>query len=1117
MSGTIRVEDLSPQERRALLAQLLAAESAPAAGEPAPMDHPCSFGQERLWFLHQFNPATTAYNECKAVRLRGPLDVEALQRALDELYARHESLRTTFTDRHGVPMQRVADIGPLPLRTKIPQGDSPAQRLAAAVAMIRDEVALPFALACGPLIKASLHPLDAEDHILALFLHHIIMDGWSMEVVSAELARLYESFVCGITPALPPPAVQYLDFAAWQRQTFATGAMGPGVDYWKRALAGAPDRLALPTDRPRPAVQTDCGGTFSFTIEAPLADGIRAMAREHGATFFMAALAAFDVLLARRSGQGDVVVGTPTAGRPRVEAEKVVGFFANTVVLRADLSDSPTFRQLLRRVRTNCLDALSHEHVPFERLVQELAPRRDPAITPIVQVMISADRGTASDLRLPGLDSATLHIDRGAAKFDLLLLLRDGGSGAVDCEMEYRTDLFDHASIERMADDLLTLLAGAVTDPDASVATMPLLSETAIGRIARLSATAYDFGDDSRRGLHELFEAQAARTPQAGAVRFGNGQFTYAQLDHRAGQLARQLCSLGVGPDVLVGIFMDRSIELVVAMLATLKAGGAYVPIDPGYPAGRVAFMTQDSGIAVLLTQPHLRQRIPSSGSPVVCVEPGTSAAAMEGAAHAALRRAESDHLAYVMYTSGSTGRPKGVAVPHRAIVNHMLWMRRAFPPAPGERVLQKTPISFDASVWEFYAPLIGGAELVMAAPEIHRSPRDLVEAVIAHRITTLQLVPTMLEAMLDEPGLRDCTSLRRVFCGGEALATRAVARLRALLPDVEAINLYGPTEAAIDATFWPCPAEGETSAMQPIGRPIDNMRARVLDGHMNPQPIGVPGELHLGGTGLARGYINRPELTAERFVPDPHSDRPGDRLYRTGDLVRWRGDGALEFLGRLDQQVKLRGHRIEPGEIEAALAALPGIAGCAVVMREDAPGQPMLAAYLIGGRVEAASLRAALRVELPEYMIPSAFVWLDAFPRLPSGKIDRAALPAPERSIDSAPVVGPRNETERAMVEIWRQVLEVERVGIDDNFFDLGGHSLLAAQVVARVRAALGVELPLRAMFESPTIAGLSPALAHAPAAVGAAPIARIDRGPRSARPAAANAGVTRGDAPAP
>ncbi|MBZ4423333.1 non-ribosomal peptide synthetase, partial [Myxococcus sp. RHSTA-1-4] len=904
-----------------------------------------------------------------------------------------------------------------------------------------------------------------------LTMHHIVSDGWSMGVLVREMGILYAANATGTEARLPPLPVQYADYAAWQLQWLKDAALKVRLDYWRHQLSGAPALLELPTDRPRPAVQSRRGARQPVVLPADLSESIKALSQRHGVTPFMTLLAAFQTLLYRYSSQDDITVGSPIAGRTRGETEGLIGFFVNTLVLRTHIVSRDSFSSLLARVKETTLGAYEHQDVPFEKLVEELKPERSLSYSPLFQVMFSLQNTPMGALELPGLRLRALELEDIPAKFDLDLSLRETPGGFVGA-LQYATDLFDAATVARMVEHLRTLLRAATAHPEQPLSALPLMDEAEQHRLlVEWNDTTVEFTDGGC--VHDRISAQAARTPDALAAVSDSGSLTYAQLEARSTQLASHLRRLGVRPGSLVALCMERSLELPVALLGILKAGGAYVPLDPAYPRERLAFMLQDTAAPVLVTQQHLRGLLPE-GPTVVCLDSGWGS--VDGVSEPSIRVAP-ESAAYVIFTSGSTGQPKGTVISHRALANHMAWLLSTFGISARDRVIQKTPLSFDASVWECWAPLLVGAPLVLAPPEAHRDPAALLACVVRQRVTVLQVVPSMLRFLLEEEYLRRATHLRWLFCGGEALASELGPRLRAVLPEVRLVNLYGPTEVTIDSTS--AEASGEESGVTvPIGRPVANTRAYVLDARMQPMPTGIPGELYLGGVQLAQGYLQRPHLTAERFVPDSLSGQAGARLYRTGDKVRWKADGTLEYLGRIDFQVKLRGQRIELGEIEAALKQQPGVRDATVLVREDVPGNQRLVGYVVpapGQPPESAALRSALLKHLPEYMVPSAFVTLEALPLTPNGKLDRKALPPPDAGATSGGYLAPRMPTENQLAGLMAALLRVERVGVDDSFFALGGHSLLATQLVSRIRATFGVELPLRAVFESPTLAGLA------------------------------------------
>jgi amino acid adenylation domain-containing protein len=1034
---------------------------------------PLSFAQQRLWILDRLAPGAASYNTACALELRGRLDVAAMATAMEMLLQRHGALRTVFVEIDGEPRQQVQQARPWALSQRdLSQESAPGERLAE---MLRIDTAEPFDLAAGPLFRAVLYRVEPECHVLLMVMHHVVSDGWSLGVLQNDLAALYNARLHGRAADLPAIRLQYCDYARWQRRRLQGEALATELAHWRDRLAGAPTVLELPGDRSRPPVESHKGSFEPFVLPLPLVDRLQQLSRREGVTLFMTLFAGFATLLGRYTGTDDLLIGTPVAGRQRAETEPVVGLFANTVVLRADLSGDPSTAALLSRTREACLDAFAHQETPFERLVDELHPTRDLSRNPVFQVMFALENTPAAAPSFDGLAVSTVGFDSGAAQFDLALYARQTVRG-VEGSFNYATDLLDRSTITRMAAQWQTLLEGMAAAPTAALSGLALMPAAEEAIVVRgWNDTAATFGSESR--LHRLIEAQAARTPEASAVIFEEKTLSFAELDARANQLARVLRARGVGADVLVGVCAERSIELVVALLAVLKAGGAYVPLDPSYPADRLGHMLEDAAAPVVLVQPHLRGRLPATSGDVLPLDADWTVLA-GASADALADTGSADDLAYVIFTSGSTGRPKGAMNAHRGIVNRLHWMQATFGLMPSDRVLQKTPYSFDVSVWEFFWPLLAGTPLVVARPEGHKDPRYLRDLIKRERITTVHFVPSMLRAFLDEPGVDACSSLVRVICSGEALPHELQERVFATLPNIELHNLYGPTECAVDVSHWACRRD-DPRRLVPIGRPIANTRLYVLDPHMAPVPIGVPGELYIGGVQVGRGYVNRAELTLERFAPDPFAASPEARLYKTGDRARWLADGSIEYLGRLDFQVKIRGQRIELGEIEAVLDQHSAVAQSVVLAREDARSEPALVAYVVaaGPPPDIAALRAHLAAILPAYMVPAAFVVLDALPLTASGKLDRRALPAPEAGTRSSPqaFVEPRTPTEIVLAEIWAEIIGVDRVGLHDNFFELGGHSLLATQVVSRTRERFGVPVPLGAMFEEPTLAGFA------------------------------------------
>ncbi len=1037
-----------------------------------------SFAQQRLWFIDQLEPGSSFYNTPTAVRLVGELNVDALHRTLNEVVRRHEVLRTSFQLVEGSPVQVIASELALQLPVTdlgaLPEGE----REAKAQWLAQDEAQTPFDLATGPLIRARLLRLEAQEHIVLLTLHHVASDAWSVGVLVGEIAALYAAFTQGQPSPLPELAIQYADFAAWQREWLSGAVLQQQLDYWRGQLQGAPELLTLPTDKPRPPMQRHRSAIHRFTVPADITQGLHALGRQEQATLFMTLAAAFQLLLARYSGQDDVCIGTPIANRQRAELEPMIGFFLNTLVLRTQVNAAASFGDLLRQVQATALGAYAHQDLPFEQLVDALAPTRSMAHQPLFQAMLVLQNAPMQRLRLPGLELRPFDAAGDTPKVDLSLSVQETGQ-QLSAALAYDTDLFDPTTIARMAGHFLRLLQTAVRAPEVPVHQLAWLAEEELAQLHEWNATETEYPREQM--LHTPFEQQVARTPNAAALVFENSELTYAELNARANRLAHHLRELGVGPDVLVAVCAERSLQIVVALMAVLKAGGAYVPLDPSYPSERLAFMLADARPAVLLTQEALLASLPAHKVPTFCLDSQwDSLPARDSNPRCTTLPA---HLAYVIYTSGSTGRPKAAGISHTAIVNRLHWMQQAYGLLPSDRVLQKTPFSFDVSVWEFFWPLQQGATLVLACPGGHQDAQYLGELIASAGITTLHFVPPMLEAFLAASRTQSLPALRQVMCSGQALPWELQQRFFERLPQVQLHNLYGPTEAAVDVTAWHCTPEGPQGVV-PIGRPIFNIRIHIVDAQFNLLPQGVPGELCIAGVGLARSYVNRPDLTAERFVPDPFG-QPGERMYRTGDLARWLPDGSIEYLGRIDQQVKIRGFRIELGEIETQLAAQAGVREAVVLAREDIPGDTRLVAYVVpqaDSELEATTLRTQLQRQLPEYMVPAHFVVLEALPLTPNGKLDRKALPAPELTA-SRQYVAPRTPAEAALASLWAEVLHVEQVGIHDNFFELGGHSLLIVRLVEHARQH-GLQLEVRSVYLAPTVAALAAALTEDDAA---------------------------------
>ncbi|MCC5661301.1 amino acid adenylation domain-containing protein [Nostoc sp. XA010] len=922
----------SSEEKRALLARLLQKKAS------KPKFFPLSFAQQRLWFLDQLQPGSSLYNIFVAVRLQGQLNVAALEHSLNEIVRRHEALRTTFAVVDGQAMQVIAPSLTLQLPiinlTNI-DGEQETEALRLAV----EESQQAFDLVQGPLIRAKLLELTS-DRILLLTIHHIVSDGWSRGILIQEIAALYEAFDAGKPSPLPELPIQYPDFAHWQTQWLLGEVLETQISYWKQQLADAASVLELPCSRPRPAIQSFRGASQSFVLSKSVSERLKTLSQQAGGTLFMTLLTAFKTLLYRYTNQEDILVGTPIANRNRVEIEELIGFFANTLVMRTQMAGNPSFLELFNRVREVALGAYAHQDLPFEKLVEELQPERDLSHNPLFQVMFVLQNASMPVLELPNLKISSIDTDSDTAKFDLWLSLAEGSEGLFGT-LEYSTDLFDDATIERMLGHFQTLLQAIVANPHERISNLQLLTPAEQRQLADWNNTAIDYPQNS---LHELFAAQVELTPEAIAVVCEDEQLTYQELNCKANQLARHLQKLGIKEETLVGICMERSLEMVVGLLGILKAGGAYVPFDPSYPQERLAFMFEDSHIPVLLTQKRLVNILPRHKAQVVFLDSDWEQIAQNSQINSD-SYVENHNLAYVIYTSGSTGQPKGAMNTHGGICNRLLWMQDAYQLTEADRILQKTPFSFDVSVWEFFWPLIAGARLVLARPEGHKDSAYLVELIAEQQITTVHFVPSMLQIFLEEQNLKKCYSLKKVICSGEALPFKLQERFFKRL-SAELHNLYGPTEAAVDVTYWKCiPQQGQ---IVPIGRPIANTQIHILDKNLQPVPVGIPGELHIGGIGLARGYLNRPELTAEKFISNPYSNDPQARLYKTGDLARYLNNGNIEYLNRIDNQVKLRGLRIELSEIEAVLWQHPSVQETAVILREDIPNDKRLVAYVV-------------------------------------------------------------------------------------------------------------------------------------------------------------------------
>ncbi len=1061
---------------------------------------PLSYAQQRLWFIQQLAPDSHAYNIPMAARLTGRLELDALNATLSEIVRRHEVLRTTFSLDHGQPRQVIHAPARLELSVTDLTHVAAAVRTGEAQRLAEEEARLPFDLEQTPPLRVRLLRLDVEEHVLLLTMHHIVSDGWSLGVLISEVGALYPAFSGGVASPLSEPPIQYADYALWEHERLRGDELEQHLAYWRERLAGAPPVLELPADHPRPPSQSFRGGQHSFLLPAHVTARLKQLSRREGVTLFMTLLAAFKVFLHRYTRREDVVVGSPIAGRNVAETEGLIGFFVNTLVLRTSLSGDPTFRELLARVRAVALGAYAHQGLPFEKLVEEIQPERHTSHSPLYQVMFEMQNAPAETLALPGLTLESLKLDQAAAKFDLTLNMEESGEG-IAAFLNYSTDIFEAETISRMASHLLILFEDAAEHADRRVSELELMSADEREQlIADWNDTKASYPNDKL--IHELFELQAERRPDAVAVVFEGEEITYRELNRRAERTARRLRSAGVGPETIVGVALDRSFEMVVALLGVLKSGGAFVSFDLAYPKERLTFMFEDTRPPLLLTRERLLEKLPSfAGETFFPEDGGGFAAAPAATASRSVGAADGEEppswkdgperLAYIFYTSGSTGQPKGVLSSHRGVVNYLTFNAGAYRLGAEDTALQLASPSFDASVRDIFGPLVAGARLVLVSDAEARDPEALLSRMSEQRVTCLLSVVPSLLSVLTEAARRVASPpahVRLILTSGEGLPLSECAKARSVFgrdvgKDVVIVNQYGPTECTMTQTFYAVPhMEGAAGAAGAAlaGRPIANAQLYVLDERLNLVPAGVPGDVYIGGVGVARGYLNSPAQTAERFIPHPFGREPGARLYQTGDLARFHHDGQIELLGRADNQIKLRGLRIEPAEIEAALLSHEGVREAAVVARDesgDQGGNRRLVAYVVAAPETvptATALREHLRRALPEYLVPAAFVALDSLPRTPNGKLDRAALPAPRRERGGV-YVEPRTEVERALAAVWEEVLGAGRAGIEDNFFEVGGHSLLATQLLWRIREAFDVELPMRTLFERPTISALA------------------------------------------
>ncbi|OUL31349.1 non-ribosomal peptide synthetase [Nostoc sp. 106C] len=1049
---------------------------------------PASFAQQRLWFLDQLNPGNTIYNVPTAIRLTGSLNLAALEQTFNEIVGRHETLRTTFQVLDGQPLQAIAPSLRIPLNVLDLQQLPADKQEAEAKRIISVEIERPFDLSFGPLLRVMLLVLSQTEHILLLNMHHIICDDWSMGVLIRELSAIYTAFAQNQPAPLLELPLQYADFAHWQREWLQGEVLQTQLTYWRQQLNDI-SMLDLPVDKQRSPIQSYQGETEFLELPQKLTDALEALSQQEGVTLFMTLLAAFQTLLYRYTYQEVITVGSPIANRNHSEIEGLIGFFVNSLVLRTHLSGNPSFRELLGRLRDVTLGAYSHQDLPFEKLVEELHPERNLSHHPLFQVVFGFQNAPMSALELPGLEPSFINIDIKKTRFDLEMhlwkcfenfrslwgakwQLSEGIRGVI----VYNSDLFEQATITRMLGHFKMLLSSIVTNPEQAIAHLPLLSKQEQHQLfIEWNNTQADYPQDKL--IHQLFQQQVEQHPDFIAVSFGNQQLTYRELNNRSNQLAHYLQKLGVKSEVLVGISVEQSIEFIVGLLGILKAGGAYLPLDPSYPQERLNFMLEDAEVSVLLTQEKLRKHFEEFSNLIIFIDNDWKLIARESEANP-ISKVSSDNLAYIIYTSGSTGKPKGVAVTHKA-VNRLVCNTNYITLKPADKVAQASNISFDAATFEIWGALLNGAQLIGISKDVILSPEKFTLQLKEKGISVLFLTTALFQQIArDVP--QAFASLRYLLFGGETIDLRWIKKIIKHGAPKHLIHVYGPTENTTFSSYYQVHDIPESAISIPIGCPITNTQIYLLDTNLQPVPIGVVGELYIGGEGLAREYLNRPELTTECFITIPETGFiPEARLYKTGDLARYLIDGNIEFLGRIDNQVKIRGFRIELGEIEAVLSQHPAVQQTVVIAAEDIPGDKQLVAYIVprqGQIITTTDLRQFLKAKLPEYMVPTAYVLLEFLPLSPNGKVDRRALPAPNiLTFIQQDYVAPRTQIEDLLVEIWAKVLGKEQVGIHDNFFELGGHSLLATQLVSRIRDTLQIDMPVRNLFEAPTVEQLA------------------------------------------
>jgi amino acid adenylation domain-containing protein len=1055
------VASLRPDEKRALLEKLLR--------ERKEKRFPLSSAQKRLWFLDKLQPNSAVYNVPTVLALRGPLELELFRKALEIIVERHRTLRTVFDSADDAPFQKINPMVPFDLPVIDLSAFESHARAREAEKIVAREVRRPFDLARDLMLRASLVKLSASEHILILVTHHIASDEWSLRFLLKEWAELYSALRENREAAVPELPIQYSDFAVWQQEWLQSESCQVHLDYWRKQLKGAA-ALQIPTSKPRPSTQTFHGGIYSAVLPKELAIALKDFSRQNDATLFMTLLAGFKAVLYRYTQQDDIVVGCPIAGRNRAETEPLIGFFVNTLALRSRFDGNRTFRELLAQVKENTLAAYNHQDVPFDRIVEEVHPERSSNRMPLVQVAFALNNEYVEEQLFPGVHAEEIEAGTGTSKFDITFVTKDTPAG-LSAVVEYNSDLFHEGFVQRLLGHFEELLRGVVANPDERIARLTLIpSQEREFLVRELNGTERSYPRSAC--VHELFETQVSKTPDAIAFLHGSETITYRELNARANQLAHCLLKEKARAGMLIGVYMDRSVDMVIAFLAILKAGAAYVPLDLSYPKDRLAFMIADTRMPLILTDSIRAKDLPTSEVRALCLDENWSAIQQEPR-QLPPNSATADSLAYVIYTSGSTGQPKGVPVPHRGITR-LVCNPDYVEITSADRIAQASNASFDAATFEIWGALLNGATAVGISKDTALSPLDFARTLRIEKISILFLTTALFNQLAREvPGV--FATLQTVMFGGEAVDPKWVSAVLECDPPRRLLHVYGPTENTTFSSWYHIKDLDEDALTVPIGKPIANSELYILDPEQQPVPLGISGEVYVGGEGLAHGYWNRAELTTSKFLDHPFSQTPGTKLYRTGDLARFNEDGNVEFVGRIDNQIKLRGFRIELGEIEALLAKHPNVSNNVVMLREDAPGDKRLIAYVIpkDGAPASADLRMHLRSQLPDYMVPAVFVFMDEFPLTPNEKIDRKALPVPEQNRPelNRSFVAPRDDVERHLVKMWETVLGVQPVGVADNFFDLGGHSLLAVKVFSQIEKQMGKKLPLATLFRAPTV----------------------------------------------